>query len=289
MSERTQSPGIITRKMIKLLFRILLLLTVPTLLDHDTNSHIAMCWVIHQMSSSRGIGLIVGPAIGGYLAQPADKYPGIFSVNSIFGRFPYFLPCLCISLLAIAAVIACFWLPETLHKHTEDTMLNSSTEAVEEPCSDLNAEQSGSGCLSLFTNWPLMSTITVYCIFSLQDMAYAEVFSLWAVSDRKYGGLSFSSQDVGRVLSISGLLLLIYQILIYPLVANSIDPITLVRAIALLTIPLLSSYPFMPALSGSILQLALNCASFLKNSFSVTTMTVFNILMNDAVVSSRDS
>lgn len=66
-------------------------------------------------------------------------------------------------------------LQETLHKHTEDTMLNSSTEAVEEPCSDLNAEQSGSGCLSLFTNWPLMSTITVYCIFSLQDMAYAEV------------------------------------------------------------------------------------------------------------------
>ncbi|XBI26891.1 probable peptide/nitrate transporter At3g43790 isoform X1 [Triticum dicoccoides] len=243
------------------------------------HSHLALS----LMSSSRGIGLIVGPAIGGYLAQPADKYPGIFSVNSIFGRFPYFLPCLCISLLAIAAVIACFWLPETLHKHTEDTMLNSSTEAVEEPCSDLNAEQSGSGCLSLFTNWPLMSTITVYCIFSLQDMAYAEVFSLWAVSDRKYGGLSFSSQDVGRVLSISGLLLLIYQILIYPLVANSVDPITLVRAIALLTIPLLSSYPFMPALSGSILQLALNCASFLKNSFSVTTMTVFNILMNDAV------
>lgn len=67
------------------------------------------------------------------------------------------------------------------------------------------------------------------------------------------------------------------------MVANSVDPITLVRAIALLTIPLLSSYPFMPALSGSILQLALNCASFLKNSFSVTTMTVFNILMNDAV------
>jgi hypothetical protein len=33
-----------------------------------------------------------------------------------------------------------------------------------------------------------------------------QVFSLWAVSDRKYGGLSFSSQDVGSVLSISGIL-----------------------------------------------------------------------------------
>jgi hypothetical protein len=33
-----------------------------------------------------------------------------------------------------------------------------------------------------------------------------QVFSLWAVSDKKYGGLSFSSQDVGSILSISGIL-----------------------------------------------------------------------------------
>uniref|UniRef100_A0ACD5VN16 Uncharacterized protein n=1 Tax=Avena sativa TaxID=4498 RepID=A0ACD5VN16_AVESA len=243
------------------------------------HGHLALSLI----SSSRGIGLIVGPAIGGYLAQPADKYPDIFSVNSIFGRFPYFLPCLSISLLAIVALVACFWLPETLHRHTEDIILDNSTEAVEQSISDTNAEHNGGGCLSLFTNWALMSAITVYCIFSLQDVAYAEVFSLWAISDRKYGGLSFSSQDVGSVLSISGLLLLIYQILVYPSVAKSIDPITLVRTVALLTVPLLSSYPFMPTLSGFILQLAVNCASFLKNSFSVTTMTVFSILINDAV------
>jgi len=30
------------------------------------------------------------------------------------------------------------------------------------------------------------------------------VFSLWAESDKKYGGLSLSSQDVGQVLSITG-------------------------------------------------------------------------------------
>ncbi|XP_062208268.1 probable peptide/nitrate transporter At3g43790 isoform X3 [Phragmites australis] len=245
-------------------------------------NHMALAAV----SSSRGIGLVVGPAIGGYLAQPADKYPGIFSEKSIFGRFPYFLPCLSISLLAISALIACFWLPETLHKHTAGTVLNNSIE-VEEFVAGTDAQENGDagsgGCLQLFTNWPLMSAITVYCIFSLQDVAYAEVFPLWAVSDRTYGGLSFSSQDVGNVLAISGVFLLIYQILIYPSVAKSIEPITLVRTIAILTVPLLSSYAFMPALSGFILQLLLNCASFLKNAFSVTTITVFSILMNDAV------
>ncbi|KAK3163489.1 hypothetical protein QOZ80_1AG0004390 [Eleusine coracana subsp. coracana] len=92
------------------------------------HNHMALAIV----SSSRGIGLIVGPAIGGYLAQPVDKYPGIFSEKSIFGRFPYFLPCLSISLLAVTALISCFWLPETLHKHTKDTILDDSVETVEE-------------------------------------------------------------------------------------------------------------------------------------------------------------
>uniref|UniRef100_A0ACD5W0F4 Uncharacterized protein n=1 Tax=Avena sativa TaxID=4498 RepID=A0ACD5W0F4_AVESA len=242
-------------------------------------SHLALSLI----SSSRAIGLIVGPAIGGYLAQPADKYPCIFSQQSIFGRFPYFLPCLSISILAVVALISCIWLPETLHKHNEPVDSNNSIEAVEESVSEPNSEESGGGYWSLFTNWPLMSSITVYCIFSLQDVAYAEVFSLWAVSDRKYGGLSFTSTDVGSVLALSGFCLLIYQILIYPSIAKAIEPVTLVRATAILTLPLLASYPFMTALSGFGLHVVVNCASSLKNSFQVSTITVCNILMNDAV------
>ncbi|XP_039847064.1 probable peptide/nitrate transporter At3g43790 isoform X1 [Panicum virgatum] len=245
-------------------------------------NHLALAVV----SSSRGIGLIIGPAIGGYLAQPADKYPSIFSQTSIFGRFPYFLPCLCISLVAVLALTACIWFLETLHKHNEDTVDNS-VEAIEESLAGTDNEENGNGgCLELFKNWPLMSAITLYCIFSLQDVAYAEVFSLWAVSDRSYGGLSFTSTDVGNVLAASGLFLFLYQMLVYPLLAKSVDHITLVRGVAILTIPLLASYPFFPSLSGFVLMLVVNFTSFLKNTFSVTTITVFNILMNEVVVSS---
>jgi hypothetical protein len=66
-------------------------------------------------------------------------------------------------------------LQETLHKHNQLVDSNNSIEAVEESVSDPNAEESGGGYWSLFTNWPLMSCITVYCIFSLQDVAYSEV------------------------------------------------------------------------------------------------------------------
>ncbi|KAJ0047103.1 hypothetical protein Pint_05491 [Pistacia integerrima] len=52
---------------------------------------------------------------------------------------------------------------------------------------------------SLMKNLPLMSSIFVYCLFSLHDMAYIE-----AVSPRKYRGLNYSTEDVGEVLAITG-------------------------------------------------------------------------------------
>ena len=71
--------------------------------------------------------------------------------------------------------IVCAFLQETLHKHNEDTVDNS-VETVEESLAGTDTEENGGGgCLKLFTNWPLMSSITLYCIFSLQDVAYAEV------------------------------------------------------------------------------------------------------------------
>ncbi|MBA0771531.1 hypothetical protein Gotri_007031, partial [Gossypium trilobum] len=63
------------------------------------------------VSTSRGIGLIIGPAIGGFFAQPVEKYPNLFAESSIFGRFPYFLPCLIISVYAVGSLVACKWLP----------------------------------------------------------------------------------------------------------------------------------------------------------------------------------
>ncbi|KAJ6802808.1 protein ZINC INDUCED FACILITATOR-LIKE 1-like isoform X2 [Iris pallida] len=163
------------------------------------------------VSTAWGIGMIIGPAIGGFFAQPAEKFPSIFSTESFFGRFPYFLPCFCISVFSAGVLFICIWLPETLHIHHEEKTNNGTVEAVEasngSDMGEKNKETEGKVSASkgnLLTNWPLVSSIIIYCIFSLHDAAYTEVFSLWAESDRKFGGLSFSSQDVGEILAITG-------------------------------------------------------------------------------------
>ncbi|KAK9912332.1 hypothetical protein M0R45_036200 [Rubus argutus] len=243
------------------------------------------------VSSSWCIGLILGPALGGFLAQPAEKYPSIFSSDSIFGRFPYFLPCLCISVFAVGVSVTCFWLPETLHNHKQNGGLHDdSFEALETGSSGSNpnemkqkAEEHHKPKESLLKNWPLMSSIIVYCFFSLHDMAYTEMFSLWAESPRKLGGLSYSTKDVGVVLAISGFGMFLFQTALYPYVDKMLGPIIIARIGGVLSIPLLSSYPFIALLSGIWLSVVLNFASVLKNVLSTAIVTGLFILQNRAV------
>lgn len=131
-------------------------------------------------------------------------------------RFPYFLPCLCTSIFAAVVLISCIWMPvcgiafvysltisipfepnfdsspahlkpshnvsqETLHKHKVHENRSQNIEALEAHLIDSKEKVEESGSLdtkkSLFRNWPLMSSIIVYCIFSFHDMAYTEVFA----------------------------------------------------------------------------------------------------------------
>lgn len=67
---------------------------------------------------------------------------------------------------------------ETLHNHNGSNRLNSdSFEALERTIEDeQKTEMEKTSKKNLLKNWPLMSSVIVYCIFSLHDMAYLEVF-----------------------------------------------------------------------------------------------------------------
>ncbi|CAI0442246.1 unnamed protein product [Linum tenue] len=244
---------------------------------------------LSTITTAWGIGLIIGPALGGFLAQPAEKYPALFSKDSLFGRlvnclafllrFPYFLPSLAISIIAVGVTIASFWLPETLHNHKEKRAASDdSYDALETASGDGGLKEDDGNTVaitelkkqpaSLLRNWPLMSSIMVYCIFSLHDMAYTEIFSLWAVSPRKLGGLGYSTQNVGEILAVSGFGLLVFQLALYPYAERLLGPVMVSRLAGFLSIPLLASYPFLSKLSGFSLGVLINCASVLKNLLS---------------------
>ncbi|XP_076917661.1 protein ZINC INDUCED FACILITATOR-LIKE 1-like [Bidens hawaiensis] len=235
---------------------------------------------LSAVSTSWGIGLIIGPALGGFLAQPAESFPSLVSPDSLFGRFPYLLPCLCISIFALFVTIGAFWLPETLHFHKKNELQSSFYVFDAE---ENTIENNDSSFISLLINWPLISSVIIYGLFSLHDMAYTEVFSLWAVSPKSLGGLNYTTEDVGTVLSISGVGLLIFQTSLYPVAQKIFGPIDVARISGVLSIPLLASYPYIALLSGLMLTFTLNAASIVKNVLSVSLITGTLLLQNKAV------
>nr|AFK41220.1 unknown [Lotus japonicus] len=128
-----------------------------------------------------------------------------------------------------------------------------------------------------------MSSIIVYCIFSLHDSAYQEIFSLWAVSPQRLGGLSFSTDNVGNVLAITGTGLMIYQISLYPSLQKACGTVRIALITRVLSVPLLQSYPFIAMLSGFLLNLVISIASVLKNILTVSIITSLFLLVNGAV------
>ncbi|KAI5001411.1 hypothetical protein ZWY2020_026061 [Hordeum vulgare] len=241
-------------------------------------SHVTMAWAI---------GLIIGPTIGGYLAQPVEKYPKLFPVDSLFGRFPYFLPCLCISIFCFVVLISCIWLPETMHNHKTNGKGHRVSESLSPHFS--NSDElvehtiTSATKTNILKNWPLMSSIILYCVVCFDDMAYTEVFSLWAESDKMHGGLSFSSEDVGQVLAISGASILVYQTFLYPRVVRVLGPINTSRAAASLSMVLMFTYAPITHLSRPWSSIAVNIASVLKCNFVITIATSCLILQNNSV------
>ncbi|CAI8596279.1 unnamed protein product [Vicia faba] len=232
------------------------------------------------VSAAWGVGLAFGPALGGYFAQPVQKYPNIFPKDSFWDKFPYFLPCFIVSALTLAVAISCIWLPETLHNHKVST---DKIEALENRTSEADKNKMIQQDESLLRNWPLMSSIIVYCVFSIPDVAFAEIFSLWSVSPQRLGGLNFETNDVGNVLTVSGIAIIIFQLGIFQSVQKICGPIVLARIAGVLSIPILQSFSFMTMLSGFTLNISIYSAAILKYIFMEIISTGLYILQNKAV------
>ncbi|CAK9856127.1 unnamed protein product [Sphagnum jensenii] len=224
---------------------------------------------ISMVGTSWGLALIIGPALGGYLSQPALKYPSVFGEGSLFARYPYFLPSLCNTVLASGALCIIIQLPETLHKHNIKEM--EETELLSNVTRSLLSRKSFIGAMA------------VSCIWSFHDMTYSEIFSLWCVSPKATGGLNFTTDNVGKILGISGFALMIFQILIFPHLANSLGLMMTTRVPAVLSVPLILAYPLIATLHGWVLWVILNLVSIVKTFFSMMILSASFILLNNSV------
>eukprot|EP00762_Andalucia_godoyi_P006046 ANDGO_00397.mRNA.2 putative peptide/nitrate transporter At3g43790 len=66
------------------------------------------------------LGRIGGAVIAGFLCRPAKSYPTAFSEDSVWGNFPYLLPCMVAgTVMLVTFAMSWFWYPETLLRALE--------------------------------------------------------------------------------------------------------------------------------------------------------------------------
>jgi len=202
-----------------------------------------------------GLASMIGPLIGGALANPSLKY-AIF--NFVFWKkYNYLLPSLFVMLLGIISLIVSYkYLDEPKNEHVykmleeEFINLNENIGNNKNECSttqenfnltindnDTNITISGNGVseaetLSTNKELPFIQSIKIifsrsswiaiicYSMLSLATMLFFTVFPLWAATSIPLGGLGFDEKSISYAAPIMGISKIIIQLIVYPPIAK---------------------------------------------------------------------
>ncbi|KAJ3313245.1 hypothetical protein HDV04_002229 [Boothiomyces sp. JEL0838] len=210
------------------------------------------------MSLNFGVGTVIGPALGGLLANPAEKYPDIFGHIDFLKEYPYFLPCFCSAIITwVGFTLGYFFLPETCttvvgYQRVEDQIaapshLESSNEEEVDIDDNNEAVDQITEPQSTGLGTAAISSIFSYSILAFSDVYFAECFPLWAVTQPTIG-LGFDGREIGIAFTVCGTIMLFNQLIIYPEVAKRTTTkqlyqiSTIVLIIFPLMFPLISNY-----------------------------------------------
>jgi len=156
----------------------------------DSNQALGMVMV----TAGWGAGLVIGPAIGGFLSQPADKYP-VLDVP-LLRAYPYALPCFMCGVASLAAaVVGQFLFEETGARHRrshdegchechsdekgEGGTFNTSVGLGEDGVANrkkLGEDASGNGFWALAANCDVRLTLLIYSTMSFGCIGFDEIF-----------------------------------------------------------------------------------------------------------------
>ncbi|OOF96287.1 hypothetical protein ASPCADRAFT_166880 [Aspergillus carbonarius ITEM 5010] len=278
------------------------------------------------------IGTIIGPAIGGFLAKPAEGFPSLCSPSGLFGRFPYLLPNLVCSILLFCSIITSWFLLNETHPHMQswsvsndldpavmERPLLTTTGATANADTDLRAESYGTFnqvrlsdgddwtvCAddsklefnppkqTVFT-WRVTMLVIALAIFTyhsmtydhllpifLQDKSARGIFTLSNSALRFPGGVGLSTRNVGLIMATDGIIALIIQSLIFPVLAQRLGVWKLFVVVTVLHPLAYFMVPFLIFLPGKYVILGIYTCLVVRNILSIIDYPVLLILIKQA-------
>ena len=185
-----------------------------------------------MLGAASGLGVLIGPAIGGYFSEFGYSVPGYIAAG----------------LCAINGIAAVLFLPESRHRKAEAQPAESEGRQAEAEASQGQAASLGRWLRSL-TSFPFGLLLGVYFLSIMSFTAMTSVLALWAER-----ALTMDALDMGIIFSTAGGTTVIVRGLIVGWLARRfgerriVQAGTVVLAVSLIAIPFIPSQGLMFAL-----------------------------------------
>ncbi|KAK7403483.1 hypothetical protein QQX98_010762 [Neonectria punicea] len=182
------------------------------------------------------LGIFIGPILGGFLADPAEQYPGAFGGVKFFEDYPFALPGFVTAAISATSFLACaLFLKETLKKQSTDETEAQPTEA--EP---------------LLSTWELIKApgvavvLWIYGHVMFLAFAFTAIIPVALFTPISLGGAGLSAFEISIFMAIQGGSQAIWLLLAFPTLQHRYGTRGVMKACG-------NAYPFM-----FVLYIALN-------------------------------
>ncbi|OOF94080.1 hypothetical protein ASPCADRAFT_397768 [Aspergillus carbonarius ITEM 5010] len=266
------------------------------------------------------LGTIIGPAIGGLLAKPAEGLPSIFSPQGLFARFPYLLPNLVCSILLCVSIF-CVWLflrethPDMQpldtvgHEPARQPLLSPNPGLHSEPETMINPLENGTHLHPTYTtpkpsssSHPntiytpeLIMFITALGIFTFHSMSYDHLLPIFLQDTNTNtnpstptnplhipGGLNLTTQTVGLILASDSIIALLIQSTLFPVLVHTYGIWSLYTWVTSLHPTCYLIHPFLVFLPSHFLFPGIYTCLIIRNILSIIAYPVLLILIKQA-------
>ncbi|KNG85054.1 putative tetracycline-efflux transporter [Aspergillus nomiae NRRL 13137] len=196
--------------------------TIRTMIaEHSTNKTQALSFSWFAFSGN--LGIFLGPLLGGSLANPALRYPGVFKDTGFFADYPYALSSLVVSLLGCtAAFSSLFFVRETLKK--------------EPATSDSNLDE-GLSVSQLLKAPSVGIVLYTYGHIMVLAFAYTAIIPVFWFTPTSLGGYGFTPLQISALMGLNGAAQAAWLLLVFPPLQKRIGSNGVIRLCAY-------AYPF---------------------------------------------
>ncbi|KAN0074592.1 Major facilitator superfamily domain containing protein [Tylopilus felleus] len=186
----------------------------------DTNQDLA----VSIYSLSWQVGTIIGPLIGGSLANAVTRYPQYISWN-IFVKHPYLPPCLVSAACAlVGAGLGYTLIQETLPSKRKYAYAGKRASSALGSDIETESEENKPASVSELLSIPAIRALTISgFVLSFLILAFDVVFTLFCYTPVNAGGLGLKPSTIGNVLASAGTLAVLLRFFVMPYILRRFD------------------------------------------------------------------